>query len=255
MAPFSAALPMIAIVQRNDIATPDAAQVLSVFARRSVTIPPNCRRMASPAPTRDRVPAWLRWTALLWLFVWVPAYWHTWGPANFLHLCDVAVFLTCLGLWINSPLLLSSQAISSLLIDTVWALDAAWRFFSGRHLIGGTEYLFDPNFPLWVRLLSLFHVLMPFLLLWALHRTGYNRRGWTAQCLIVVPIVVLSRFASTPQTNINFVYTDPFFHRAWGPAPLHLTAVIVFLIFVAYLPTHLLLKRLFPPPQKSAIFP
>jgi hypothetical protein len=106
-----------------------------------------------------------------------------------------------------------------------------------------------------VRLLSLFHVLMPFLLLWALHRTGYDRRGWTAQSLIVVPIVVLSRFASTPQTNINFVYTDPFFHRAWGPAPLHLTAVIVFLIFVAYLPTHLLLKSLFPPPQKSAIFP
>jgi hypothetical protein len=41
MAPVSAGLPMIAIVQQNDIATPHAAQVLSVFARRSVTIPPS----------------------------------------------------------------------------------------------------------------------------------------------------------------------------------------------------------------------
>jgi len=254
MAPISDALPMIATVQQNDIATPHAAQVLSVFARRSVTIPPSCRKMASLAPTRDRVPTWLRWTALLWLFVWIPAYWHTWGAANFLHLCDVAVFLTCLGLWSSNSLLLSSQAVGSLLIDTGWVLDAAWRLFSGRHLIGGTEYLFDSNFPSWVRLLSLFHVLMPFLLLWALHRTGYDRRGWITQCLIVVPIVVLSRFASTPPTNINFVYTDPFFHRAWGPASLHIAAVIVFLIFVAYLPTHLLLERLFPPPQESTIF-
>jgi hypothetical protein len=210
--------------------------------------------MVLPAPTHDSVPLWLRWSALLWLFVWVPAYWHTWGAANFLHLCDVAVLLTCIGLWSNKSLLLSSQAVSSLLIDTAWTLDAAWRFLTGRHLIGGTEYFFDARFPLWVRLLSLFHVVMPFLLLWVLHRTGYDRRGWTTQCLIAFPVVVLARLASTPQTNINFVYTDPFFHRAWGPAPLHLTAVLLFLMFAVYLPTHLLLVRLFPPPRKVATF-
>jgi hypothetical protein len=212
-------------------------------------------KMVSPAPTRDRVPVWLRWSALLWLFVWIPAYWHTWGPANFLHLCDVAVVLTCVGLWSNNSLLLSSQAVSSLLIDTAWASDAAWRLFTGRHLIGGTEYLFDASFPLCVRLLSLFHVLMPFLLLWALHQLGYDRRGWITQCIIAVPVVVFSRLASTPQTNINYVFTDPFFHRAWGSAPLHLTAVLLFLMLVVYLPTHLLLARVFPPPQKDATFP
>ncbi len=208
--------------------------------------------MVLPAPTRDRVPVWLRWTALLWLCVWFPAYWHTWGAANFLHLCDVAVVLTCIGLWSNSSLLLSSQAVSSLLIDTAWASDAAWRLFTGRHLIGGTEYLFDADFPLWVRLLSLFHVVMPFLLLWALHRIGYDRRGWTVQCLIALPVIVLSRFASAPQTNINFVFSDPFFHRALGPAPLHLSAVLLFLMFAVYLPTHLLLKWLFPAPRNAA---
>jgi hypothetical protein len=211
--------------------------------------------MVLRAPTKAHLPVWLRWSALLWLFVWFPAYWHTWGAANFLHLCDVAVVLTCIGLCTNNSLLLSSQAVSSLLIDTAWVFDAAWRFFTGRHLIGGTEYLFDANFPLWVRLLSLFHVVMPFLLLWVLHRTGYDRRGWITQCLIAVPVVASARLDSTPQTNINFVYTDPFFHRAWGPAPLHLAAVLLFLMLVVYLPTHLLLARLFPPSRNSATFP
>ena len=210
--------------------------------------------MVLPAPTRARVSDWLRWSALLWLVIWVPAYWHTWGAANFLHLCDVAVVLTCIGLWSNSSLLLSSQAVSSLLVDTTWAFDAAWRFFTGHHLIGGTEYLFDAKFPLWVRLLSLFHVVMPFLLLWSLYQLGYDRRGWIMQSLIAVPVVVSARLASTPQTNINYVFTDPFFHRTWGPVPLHLAAVLLFLIFVVYLPTHLLLTRLFPPPRGAATF-
>src|ERR1022692_5340502 len=52
---------------------------------------------------------WLRWAALAWLVIWFPAYWHTWGAANFLYLCDIAVILTCLGVWTNSALLISSQ--------------------------------------------------------------------------------------------------------------------------------------------------
>ena len=207
--------------------------------------------MASPASHPKSFPTWIRWSALAWLLVWIPTYWHTWGVANFLHLCDIAVVLTCLGLWSNSPLLLSSQAVSSLLIDTAWAVDAATRFLTGRHWIGGTEYLFDSSFPLWVRLLSLFHVVMPFLLLWALHRVGYDRRGWFAQSAIAIPVVVFARLAATPVTNINFVYADPFFHRSWGPWPLHLIAVLAFLVFVVYFPTHLLLSRLFPSPRQD----
>ena len=43
----------------------------------------------------DRIPPVLRWGAALWLIVWVPAYWRTWGAVNFLHFCDIGVILTC----------------------------------------------------------------------------------------------------------------------------------------------------------------
>jgi hypothetical protein len=202
--------------------------------------------MVSPEPAPGRIPDWLRWAALIWLLVWFPAYWHTWGAANFLQLCDLAVILTSIGLWTNSALLISSQAVSSLLIDLVWALDAGWRLFVGRHLMGGTEYLFDRHYPAWVRLLSLFHVLMPTVLLWALLRIGYDRRAYRLQCAIAFLALLACRFTS-PQKNMNFAFRDPFLHRPWGPPPIHLAISTLALAIAVYLPTHLLLRRLFTP--------
>jgi hypothetical protein len=188
----------------------------------------------------------------VWFLIWLPAYWRTWGAANFLHLCDIAMILACVGVWSNSALLISSQAVSALLVGMVWALDAGSTFFLGRHLLGGTEYLFDTSYPLWVRLLTLFHAALPVLLLWALHQIGYDRRGWALQSAIALPIFVASRFTS-PAQNINFAFTDPFFHRAWGPAPVHIATSWLFMVLVVYLPTHLLLKWLFPPPQDPTL--
>ncbi len=79
--------------------------------------PVRIRKMPTSPAARHKIPDWFRWLALLWLVVWFAAYWHAWGPANFLHLCDVAVILTCIGLWTNNALLTSSQAVSSVLID------------------------------------------------------------------------------------------------------------------------------------------
>ena len=62
-------------------------------------------------------PSWVRWISVVWLAVWVPSYAIYWGWANFLHLCDVAVLLTCVGLAYHNALLLSSQAVASLLGD------------------------------------------------------------------------------------------------------------------------------------------
>jgi len=119
----------------------------------------------------------LRWVSLCWMVVWFPAYFHFWGWANLLHLCDVAVILSFIGIWWANPLLLSSQAVSSLAAGLFWILDVGWRLTTGRYLIGGTDYMWDARYPLWVRLLSSFHVGLPLVLLWTLRRVGYDRRA------------------------------------------------------------------------------
>jgi len=71
------------------------------------------------------------------------------------------------------------------------------------------------------------------------------------QCAIALPVFILARF-TPPAKNIDFAFTDPFLHVQWGPAPLHVLISWCFMAVVIYLPTHLLLKRLFPPPQEQA---
>jgi hypothetical protein len=183
-----------------------------------------------------------RWAAVVWLAVWLPAYVYVWGWINLLNLCDIAVILTCAGLWRGSSLLLSSQAVSSIPVDALWCVDLAWRLVWGRHLIGGTEYMWDPQYPLAVRLLSLFHFFWPVLLIWALRRVGYDRRGVKLQAAIAVVAMTIARW-TPPERNINFAHRDAIYHRAWGPAPAHVALMLGVLLGVLYLPTHLALSR------------
>lgn len=202
---------------------------------------------AMPWSARLPFPSWVRYASLLWLALWFPAYGYAWGAQNFLHVCDVAVILTCAGLWWSDALLLSSQAISSILADVLWDLDAAWRLFTGHPLLGGTEYMWDAHYPLWIRSLSLFHIVWPLILLASLRRTGYDRRGFALQCAIAAAAVTAGRFAD-PAENINYAFADPLLHRAWGPAPLHLAFIWICFVLLTYLPTHLVLAKLLPPP-------
>jgi len=189
----------------------------------------------------------LRWFSLLWMVVWFPAYFRVWGWANLLHLCDVAVILAFLGIWLANPLLLSSQAVSSLAAGLFWILDVGWRLVTGRFLIGGTDYMWDSRYPLWVRLLSTFHIGLPVVLLWTLRRVGYDRRALALQAAIAALLLIISRFLSA-ELNLNYAYRDPLFHRAWGPAPVHLAMIFIPLVVLIYWPTHLLLRWLFRAP-------
>jgi hypothetical protein len=192
----------------------------------------------------------LRWFSLLWMAVWLPAYFRVWGWANLLHLCDVAVILTFVGIWFANPLLLSSQAISSLVPGVFWISDVAWRLLTGRFLVGGTDYMWDGRYPLWVRLLSAFHIGLPLVLLWTLRRVGYERRALALQAAIAAVLLIVSRFLPT-ELNMNYAYGDPVFHRTWGPAPAHIALIFVPLVALIYWPTHLLLCWLFQIPGSS----
>jgi hypothetical protein len=201
----------------------------------------------SPGPLTFPV---LRWFGLLWMVVWLPAYSRVWGWANLLHLCDVAVILTFVGIWLANPLLLSSQAVGSLAAGFFWILDAGWRLTTGRFLVGGTDYMWDARYPLWVRLLSTFHVGLPLVLLWTLRKVGYDRRALGFEAAIAAVLLIISRFLSAG-LNMNYAYRDPLLHRAWGPAPAHLVTIFVPLVALIYWPTHLLLRWVFRSPVLS----
>jgi hypothetical protein len=106
--------------------------------------------------------------------------------------------------------------------------------------------MWDTRFPLWVRLLSLFHVVLPMLLLAALRRASYDRRALLLQSGIAMALLVVSHFLG-PTRNLNYAFADPIFHRAFGSAPVHLGLIFAALLGIIYCPTHVLLARAFPP--------
>jgi hypothetical protein len=213
--------------------------------------PDALERISSGLKTVHSVPfPVLRWAAMAWLVVWLPAYVRVWGWTNLLHLCDIAVLLGCIGLWLGSPLLISSQAVSSLIAGGLWCLDVGWRLVTGRSLVGGTDYMWDARYPLWVRLLSAFHVGLPVALLWGLRKLGYDHRGLALQATIAAGLLIAARFLPA-ELNLNYSYRDPVLHRAWGVAPVHLLVTFTLLVAALYWPTHLLLSWLFPVPTGS----
>jgi hypothetical protein len=196
-------------------------------------------------PLGRRVPWWLKicWTA--WVLVWAPLYWKQYGPQNFLYYCDLGNLLITAGLWLESRLILSWQAVGLLVFQTLYVIDLLAALLFGRHLFGGTEYMFDPAVPLYVRLFGLYHVIVPILLVWAVRRRGYDPRGFkwaTALMLIVVPI----NFFWHPEDNVNFA-------RGIGheqhvmPKWLYLIGYLIEVPVVVYWPTHIVLKRLYQP--------
>lgn len=188
-----------------------------------------------------RIPLWLKLCWTLWVMIWAPVYWHEYGLQNFLFFCDLGNLLIAVALWLESPLIFSWQATGLLLFQTLFIIDLTGALVSGRHLIGGTEFMFDPHVPLWIRLLSLFHVAMPPLLIWAIWRTGYDARGWKLQALttwIVVPINYLWR----PQYDVNWA-RGPFFHEQHViPGLAYLLGYLILVPALVYFPTHCFLE-------------
>lgn len=200
--------------------------------------------------TRDVAFPILRWVGLAWLLVYVPSYAVAYGFANFLFLCNLTVFLVVAGLWAGSSLLLSSQAVALVALGAAWTLDLVSRLATGSHWIGGTEYMWDPQWPLPTRLLSLYHVAGPVLLIHALRRVGYDRRGLWLQSLIALVAVPLGRLVS-PELNVNHAFVDPILKRAFEPAALHVAIIAGALVLVVYPLTAALLRRTLPPAPRS----
>jgi hypothetical protein len=190
-----------------------------------------------------RMPLWLKIGWTVWLVVWAPLYWKQYGLQNFLFFCDLGNILIGIALWLESPLIFSWQACGLLIFQSLYIVDLAGALLAGHHFIGGTEYMFDPGLPLMVRLLGLFHVVTPPMLLWAMHRLGYDRNGWKYQTVtawIVVPVNYFWR----PQFDVNWARGLFFREQHVVPGWMYLMTYLLFVPLVVYLPTHLFLRRL-----------
>ena len=193
-----------------------------------------------------RIPVGLKIAYSVFVAILAPDYWRFYGPANFLWFCDIALLLTVVALWWESAFLASMQLVAVFLGQMVWLADFLSRLITGHFLTRWTHYMFRPDIPLDVRLLSLYHGWLAFLLLWLVGRLGYDRRAWIAQCLLAWIVLPICYFFTDPVRALNRVFGPSGEHpQTWMAPGLYLVLMMVAYPLCVFLPSHLILRLLF----------
>ena len=192
---------------------------------------------------RGRIPLWIKITYGLFLCILVPVYWHEYGPSNFLWASDIALFIVFVAVCFENRLLNSMMAIGVLPFELAWNLDF-FASLAGFRPLGMTSYILNVELPLYLRGLSLFHVMLPIVIIFMLRRLGYDRRALLAQTLLVWVVLPITYLATGPADNINFVF-------GLGKEPqtvvhplLYLMLEMILVPVVICLPAHLFLRSL-----------
>jgi len=194
---------------------------------------------------RAVIPLWLKVSYTLFVCFLVPVYWRHYGPANFLWFSDIALLVTLPALWLESSLLASMMTLAVLLPELAWNVDFFVRLVTGARLMGLSAYMFDRGIPRFLRALSLFHVGLPPLLLWMVHRLGYDKRALIAQIFVAMIVLPLSYGFSNPRENVNWVYGFGERPQTTVPPLWFLAFLILMFPLALYLPTHLVLDKVF----------
>ena len=191
------------------------------------------------------VPLWLKvaWTAMVLVIVLI--YWRHRGPANFLWFSDIAFLALVAGLWLESSFIVSLTACMVLVPEMLWSVSFFGRLLHLPRVIGLADYMFDKQSPLWLRAVSLFHVPLLAVIVWAPWRLGYDPGVYPWAVLIAWLVLLLTRWLTKPKANINHVYRLPIAAGANLTPVQHMLVLMTAVPLVLQLPGHLLLWLMF----------
>ena len=192
---------------------------------------------------------WLKLLCSVWVALLLPTYWQS-TPLGLLWSCNVALLVTCAGLWLESSLLVSIAALGIVWWQLLWVLDFLIHLGTGISTLGMSNYMFDQKFSRFSLGLSLYHGWLPFVLLWALSRLRYDHRALLLQTLVAWAVFLLSAIVTTdltgPAGNLNMIYglseTMP---QTWMAPRLWLVLVMVLWPASVYVPCHFIFRRVF----------
>lgn len=189
------------------------------------------------------IPLWfkLAYTAFV-LYVMV-VWWKNYGWTNFLWFSDIAFIGAVPAMWLESAAMASVLTVAVLLPELLWNVDYLLRILLRRRITGLTDYMFEPERPLLLRGLSLFHVPLPLVLLWMVAAYGYDASVGLAGAAILAAIVLpWSRFVSTPDKNINWTYGLGARRVGW-PAWAWVSLLYLAFVLFVFIPTDWALRH------------
>jgi hypothetical protein len=190
------------------------------------------------------IPLWFKLAYSAFVLYIMLVWWKNYGWKNFLWFSDIAFIGAVPAMWLESAALASVLTVAVLVPELLWNFDYAGRLLLRRRITGLTDYMFEPERPLLLRGLSLFHVPLPLVLLWMIAAYGYDARvGLPGAILLAAVVLPWSRWVSTPEKNINWTYGLGARRVSW-PAPAYVAVLFVGFVLFVFIPTDWLLRRL-----------
>jgi hypothetical protein len=190
------------------------------------------------------IPLWFKLAYSAFVLYIMLVWWKHYGWKNFLWFSDIAFIGAVPAMWLESTALASVLTVAVLLPELLWNIDYAGRLLLRRRVIGLTDYMFEPERPLLLRGLSLFHVPLPLVLLWLVAAYGYDASvglpGAVALAAVVLP---WSRIVSAPDKNINWTYGLSAARVHW-PGWLYVPVLFLGFVLFVFIPTDWLLRAL-----------
>ncbi len=164
------------------------------------------------------------------------------GISNLLWFSHFALILLLIGILTENNLIISMMGLTSLLFYLGWSLMFIFRLLFGFNF-QSLDYMFLSNIPIYVRSLSLFHIIIPFFVIYLINSLGYNKNALKYQSFLGVLLLIVTYILS-PEKNINWIYgiVEPqsMFH------PLFYLLLLCFgLLVLIYPPTHFILSYFF----------
>ena len=191
------------------------------------------------------IPLWFKLAYTGFVGIVLALWLRHYGWRNLLWFSDIALIGAVPALWLESAPIASVLAVAVFGPELLWNLDFAFRLLSGHRGPGLTSYMFERERPLVLRLLSLFHVPLPAVLLWLLHAHGYAAAVALPGAVLLAALVLpASRVFGSAEANINWTYGLARTQERLSPVA-YVALLFAGFVLVVFVPTDWLLRRLF----------
>lgn len=184
---------------------------------------------------------WIKLPYTLLAVIIVPVYWYKYGVTNFLWFSDIAFLAMVPALWFRNRLMASMMAIGVLPLETLWMAS----FFTGGAFLGMADYMFDPQLPLWLRALSLFHFPLPAAVVYMIWRFGYDPRALYPQIGLSIAVILMTHQLTKQADNVNIIFPPKGLEGLISPSFYSVLMPLV-LITGVIIPMHFILKKYAP---------
>ena len=188
------------------------------------------------------IPLWFKLAYSAFVLYVMVVWWKNYGWKNFLWFSDIAFIGAVPAMWLESAPLASVLTVAVLVPELLWNFDYAGRLLLRRRITGLTDYMFEPERPLLLRGLSLFHVPLPLVLLWMIAAYGYDAKvGLPGAILLAAVVLPWSRWVSTPDKNINWTHGLGR-EQSRLPGWVYVPALYAGFVVLVFVPTDLALR-------------